>query len=334
MRKLQRGTCAVPDAPKPPSFRKMISTGSTLLDLAISSNKSPHGGLPGGIIVEIFGPTGTGKTALLASIAASAQARGGAVKFLDPESRLDKEYCRIYGVKLSAKDYDRPDLVSEMFDRIITWEPRSRKGAINVIAADSLAALSTEMEMESEDKMGMKRAKEFSEGLRKTARLIANNKWLIVASNQERMTPKGTTTPGGKAIPYYSSLRIRIAAGFPKSKIYRERAIGSKKVKLPVGIISEATIVKSSIDVPYRYAPIYIIFGYGIDDIRANLQWLKEVRGTKGYEFGRKKFGPIERAIEYIERNNLESEIREMVVEAWGEVAKKFNTTRKPKEII
>ena len=153
---------------------KVISTGSSLLDLAISGGRIRGGGIPGGIIIEVFGPSGSGKTAILAELCASAQAKGGDICFLDPEARLDREYCLIYGLSLPDENYYRPDTVTEMFDLIWKWEPPS-SGTINVIAADSLAALSTEMEMEDEDKMGMRRAKEFSEGLRKTCRLIANN---------------------------------------------------------------------------------------------------------------------------------------------------------------
>ena len=202
---------------KPFLSSKVISTGSTLLDLAISGGRIRGGGVPGGIIMEVFGPSGSGKTAILSELCASSQANGGEVCFLDPEARLDRQYCNIYGLSLPDKAYYRPDTVTEMFTFIEEWSPSS-SDTINVIAADSLAALSTETEMEDRDKMGMRRAKEFSEGLRKTCRLIANKEWLIACSNQVREGVMGEVTPGGKGIPFYSSLRIRVRL---RSKIPR-----------------------------------------------------------------------------------------------------------------
>ena len=93
---------------KPLSFDATLSTGSTLLDLCISGGKCAEGGIPGGIVVEIFGRPGSGKTAILAELFASAQSKGGDAMFKDPEARLDKEYAKIYGVRLDAKNYSRP----------------------------------------------------------------------------------------------------------------------------------------------------------------------------------------------------------------------------------
>jgi len=317
-----------------PAMTKLISTGSTLLDLAISGKVKRLGGVPGGIIIEVYGPSGAGKTAILVSLAASAQSKGGAVKFLDPEARLNQEYSRIYGMMLKSKDYYRPNLVNEMFDHIYGWEPRQKKKkAISVIASDSLAALTTEMELGGGDAYGMKRAKDFSEGLRKTARIIANNKWIVACSNQERMGPSGITTPGGKGIPYYSSLRIRIAPQFPKGKIYKEKKIGGKKVKKIEGIISTATVTKSSIDEPHRDAPIFIVFGYGIDDIRGNLQYCKTMTGATKYDCISKNYVRMDQAINWVEEHEHETELRDRTVELWRNVQKKFRTTRKPKTI-
>jgi len=197
-----------------------ISTGSTLLDLAISGGVVNGGGVPGGIILEIYGPHSSGKTAILAELCGSAQHNGGDIFFSDPEARLDKQYCEIYGMHLPADKYNRPDTVTEMFQTIWDWEPRPRRSnAICVIAEDSLAALSTKMEMESEDKMGMRRAKEFSTGLRKSARHIASRNWIIACSNQERDGQMGAkVTPGGRGIPYYASLRMRIKPAYPRAK--------------------------------------------------------------------------------------------------------------------
>lgn len=314
------------------SFEKMISTGSTLLDLAISGDRCYEGGVPGGIIIEIAGPSAAGKTAILTEMAVSAQTRGGEARFDDPEARLNQEYTRIYGLQLEAENYNRPDTVKEMFNGLWAWEPKN-KDVINISCEDSLAALSTEMEMESEDKYGMKRAKEFSEGLRKTCRMIANNNWIIACSNQERDGTTGTTTPGGKAIPYYSSLRIRIAPYFKGSKIKRTKTINGKTFEKIIGIRSLCTIIKSSIDAPHRTANIFIVFGVGVDDIRGNLFYLKDVNGTKKYECpDGESYVSIEKAIEYVENHDLEEDLRKQTIEKWHEINDAFKTERKPKK--
>jgi RecA/RadA recombinase len=321
---------------KPPPINgatKMISTGSTLLDLAITGTRRKGGGVPGGIIMEVFGPHSSGKTALLMEMAASVQARGGDVRFDDPEARLDKEYSEIYGVKLKAKNYYRPDTVREMFKGLWEWQPQpARKNAICMSGEDSLAALSTEMEMEDQDKMGMKRAKDFSEGLRKTCRLIANNNWLVACTNQERDSTDGhSTTPGGKGIPYYASLRIRIVQEYTKGKITKEKTIKGVKHQNVIGIRSMCEVKKSSIDVPYRKARVCIVFGLGIDDVRGNLEWWKEVNGLEKYEAVDQEYSHIDDAIRHIEQRGLENQLKEMVIDAWIELQEALRTDRKKK---
>lgn len=334
-----------PDSPVPSganvpvNFDTTISTGSTLLDLAISGGRLERGGIPGGIILEIFGPSGAGKSALLSELSASTQNRGGKVKFLDPEARLDKSYTEIYGVSIQDKfEYSRPDTVSGMFiDEIWSWDAPN-KGFINMIAADSLAALSTNMEMNNDDgdKMGMRRAKEFSEGLRKTCRLIALNNWIIACSNQIRMGEGGKdTTPGGKGVPFYASLRIQIKPMFPTSKIVKKMKVGSKSKEIEhvMGIYSECYIAKSSIDKPYRKAPLSIVFGYGIDTIRDELQYYKDMTGESTFNvFGDKGIMSMDTAIKYIEENELKLKLQDRTIGLWNEIQEKFKITRKIKD--
>jgi len=311
-----------------PVWDKVVSTGSTLLDLAISGKRIRGGGLPGGILVEIFGPESSGKTAVIAEIAASAQARGGEALFLDPEARFDREYARIYGVEINEKYYYRPDTVTETFEIIRNWKP-SKDDVINVVACDSLAALSTQMELDDGDKMGMRRAKEFSQELRKVCRLIANNNWLVVCSNQLRQGDKGEITPGGKAIPYYSSLRIRIAA---EEKLIKQVTLPSgKTIKKVIGIKSKFLIKKSSLDDPFREGYLYIIFGYGIDDVRANLQYIKDMEKLTKYRAVDREFRRMDDAIRYIEENDLYDALREEVINLWESIESKFEVKRKPK---
>jgi len=323
------------------NFGLMTSTGSTLLDLAISGGRVRGGGIPAGILVEIYGPAGKGKTAVLSEISASVQANGGSVLFLDPEARIDQEYARIYGVELDKKNYKMPDTVTEVFNYINWWKP-TPEGEVHCVATDSLAALSTQLEMGSKgDKMGMRRAKEFSEGFRKTCRKIKQNNWLIPCTNQVRQGEYGEVTPGGKAIEFYSSLRIRISSPPYQGSIQpyivkKGKLIVSKDISIDVsgttGIRSLCTVTKSSVDNPYRDAPIYIVFGYGIDDISANLQYLKDMTGATRYNCITKEYQSIEKAFHYIEDNNFEEELRDKVIDIWEDVQKVLKVERKPKK--
>lgn len=307
----------------------LISTGSTLLDLAISGGRVRGGGIPGGIMVEIFGPSASGKTGLITEIAGAAQDKGGDVFFVDPEARIDKEYSRIYGFEMTKENYARPDTVTETFKLIEEWEPKNTS-VINVFAADSIAALSTEMEMGEGDKRGQRKAKELSEGCRKTARLIAHNNKLILFTNQERDGEYGKTTPGGHAIPYHCSLRMRVNR---KGRIEKKKKISSgKEVTKTIGIESEVLIKKSTVDDEYRVAPLYIIFGVGIDDVRANLQYVKDMTKNTRYWCVDRETARMDDAIRHIENNDLEPELRERVIDIWEEVEDKFHMERKEKK--
>jgi len=310
----------------PLSWRRVLSTGSTLLDLAISGTRIRGGGVPGGILMEVYGRSSSGKTSILSELCGSAQAKGGETNYLDPEARLDEEHSRIYGHEIDKKNYHKPDTVSEMFDILGKWKPSDAN--INVIAADSLAALSTNLEMEKGDKMGMRRAKEFSEGMRKYCRFLENKQWLFACSNQLRHGEYGDVTPGGMAIEFYSSLRISVNK---IDFIQREKDLNGKKIKRIIGIESKCIVTKSSIDKPYREAPIYIVFDYGIDDVSANLQWFKDMTQGTVYDAIEKTYQARDAAAKYIEKNNLENALRERVIDLWLEIEEKFTQKRKPK---
>lgn len=319
-------------------FGTVISTGSTLLDLAISGGRIRGGGIPGGILIEAFGPSGAGKTVLLSEIAGSVQRKGGDITFKDPEARLNKQFASMFGLTLADKDYSRPDTVNELFKEIRDWEPTTfKKKTINGIFADSLAALSTEMEMEKDegDKMGMKRAKDFSEQFRKLARVLAEKNYIMVCSNQIRSNtdagPYGQkyTTPGGLAIGFYSSLRLRFTS---PSKIWDKVKVAGKEVKRCIGVEVDIEVFKSSIWKPYRSAPVCILFDYGIDDIRTNLQYIKDFTKNTVYTVGDEKLDiSLEKSIKIVEARDLEKELKEQVIDLWEEIESKFDLERKPK---
>ncbi len=314
----------------------VVSTGSTLLDLAISGGRFEQGGIPSGIMVEIFGPAGAGKTVLLCEIAGNIQRKRGQVMFKDPEARLNKQFASLFGFNPDEVDYDIPHTVPEVFAPIRKWEPENTK-VINGVFADSLAALSTDMEQEGTDKYGMRRAKEFSEELRKTCRVITDKNILLVCSNQVRvnvnagMFEEKYRAPGGESIAFYASLRLR--AHSPK-KIKVKKKVRGKEITKVVGVQTTIDVYKSSVWQPYHTADIVIKFDYGIDDIYANLQYVKQMTGSTQYcipsqdlQLGKR----INDAILYIENNDLEDVLKKEVITIWREVNNAFTIERKPK---
>ena len=345
---------------RPVAFDQVVSTGSTLLDLAISGGVVPAGGLPGRIIVQVYGPNSTGKTTLMAEVLGHVQRAGGQYRVRDPEARLNAAYCQTFGVKLRQDDIERTGTITDMFEGLIgpledkagktkrntdkAWKPDSAK--INIYAVDSLAALASKMEMGQGDKLGQKRAKDFSEGFRQISDHVYDHNILMFCTDQVR--DKGTDwmgnpiqdTAGGNAIGYYASLRIRL----------RKVRDLVKEVKLPgmdkeekhvVGIEVEAFIRKPVANRPSIKVPIRIIFNYGLDDIGANLEWLKghgamaehpTKPGTKtGYVLGGHNFVSLDRAIEYVEQNDLVEAVKEAVIDVWGQIEDQVRPQRKEK---
>jgi protein RecA len=317
-------------------FGTVISTGSTLLDLAISSGRIRGGGVPSGIFVELFGPPGSGKTVLLCEMAGNVQRLGGSIMFKDPEARLNPQFSKLFGLEIKEGLYSMPDTVTEVFQSVNSWKP-ANPDAINGIFADSLAALSTNMEMEKEegDKMGGRRAKEFSEGLRKTCRIIKRNNYLMVCSNQVRENmdagPYGQKyiSSGGMAIKHYASLSLRFSK---PDKMVEKKIISGKEVKRVIGVETTIEVFKSSVWKPLRTAPVTILFDYGIDDIRQNLQFVKEYTSSSVYALqGENISKSLDTAIKYIEDNKLEDPLRNQVIDLWEHVESQFDSNRKTK---
>jgi len=316
-------------------FGQVISTGSTLTDLAISGGRIRGGGIPGGIFMEVFGPESSGKSALLCEIGGNIQRQGGLIQYHDPESRLDRQFSQMFGVSIDDENYHQPNTVTQVFKSINNWEPLPNDKRIHGIIADSLAALSTDMEMEKEegDKMGGRRGKEFSEGFRKAARLIKDNNYLLACSNQLRDTFASIgakkESPGGNAIKFYASLRLttRILKYIRKTII-----VHGKDVERVLGVNIEIKVVKSSVWKPLRTAPITILFDYGIDDIRQNLQFIKDYTSNTIYTLGKDNLSKsMDEAIKIVENDGLESKLKEEVIDLWESIEEKFKVERKPK---
>lgn len=318
----------------PIDTEKVISTGSTLLDLIISGGRIRGGGLPGGILVEIYGPSQCGKTAIVTELLASVQAKNGDSKIDDPEGRFDKEYARIFGYDMSKENYSVSDQVKDVFDQLLKWRPKKDK--ISLFAVDSIAALCSETEAGEWDKRGQAKAKELTQGCRKLSTKLTQTNKIVVFTNHEKDGEFGKTTPGGKAVPYHASLRIRLSTKKPilksrKLKTTREGEVVEKIIKQAIGIESTCEIKKSSIDKEFRACQLYTIFGVGIDDIRGNLQYIKDMTKDTVYDVFDKTYQSMESAVNYIEENNLESRLRERVIDLWEEIETLFETKRKKK---
>jgi RecA/RadA recombinase len=317
------------------TVEQMISTGSTLLDLAITGGRVRGGGIPGGIFVEIFGPSGAGKTVLLCEIAGGVKRQNGAVMFQDPEARLNKTFAKLFDLDVDLIDYNIPSTVPEVFQPVRKWEPEGN-AKINGVFADSLAALSTDLEMGADgDKMGMRRAKEFSEELRKTCRIITQKNLLMVCSNQIRQNLNAGQfgqkykSPGGEGIPFYASLRLKLSS---TTKIKKEIKIAGKGVSRIIGTETQVEIFKSSVWEPYRKAPLTILFDYGIDDIRQNLQFIKDYSRDSFYSLGGFKLSKSKaESIQIIEDEMWEDKLKNEVIDLWEDIEKKFKVERKSK---
>lgn len=335
------------------NFQKTISTGLTLLDLALSGKRTRYGGLPGGIIAELFGPSASGKTALMAEICANVEASGGRILIGDPERRFDKEYAKLTGLHIAQENYYVPDTPGDVFKAIMAFKPTG-PDIIDCIANDSLAALVASAEIEGtkkskkkeggetdliQDKMGGMKPREMQALMRKIGRIITKGNILCIFTNQlidtMQMFGPSKTTPGGNAIRFFASVRIEIKqTGKIDEKVSLIHGEGEKARRVEyedtIGIEGDINIVKNSLDDPYRTAPFRLLFNHGFDDIGTNLQWLKSVTGDTTFS----GYQSLSEAIRAIEKAGHENDLRERTVDMWHLIKQKFaeKTARKPKQ--
>ena len=260
-----------------------IPTGSIGLDHALGV-----GGLPRGRIIEVFGPESSGKTTLALHVVAEAQKRGGVCAFVDAEHALDPLYSKNLGVNIDELLISQPDTGEQALE--IT-ESLVRSGKIDVIVIDSVAALTPKDEIEGDmgaQHMG-KQARLMSQALRKLTAIVAKSKTVVIFINQIRMQigimfGNPETTPGGKALKFYTSVRIDI-----------RRIAQIKKGEDVIGNRVRARVVKNKVASPFKLAEFDLIYNEGISK-EGEIIGLGEKFGIisksgSSYAFGEEKIG-------------------------------------------
>ena len=259
----------------PADITDWISTGSSMLDLAISNR--PHGGLPVGKMIEFNGLEGTGKSLVSAHICAATQKKGGQAVVLDTENAAAREFWKSLGVDLKNLLYVQTDTVEDIFEtmeRIVGLVRKSEKDRMLTIIVDSVAAASTKAELESDHgKDGFATGKSIiiSKAMRKITNMIGKQKVLIVFTNQLRQNLNAMAfgdkyvVSGGKALAYHCSVRVRL-----------NNTGKLKKGEEVIGNECKAVVIKNRMGPPQRQAAFDIYFDSGIADYGSWIKVLKE----------------------------------------------------------
>ncbi len=260
-----------------------ISTGSIGLDAALGV-----GGLPRGRIIEIFGPESSGKTTLSLHVVAEAQKKGGVCAFIDAEHAMDPEYAQRLGVNINQLLISQPDNGEQALEIV---ESLVRSGKLDVIVIDSVAALTPRDGIEGD--MGAhhvgKQARLMSQALRKLTAIVAKSKTIVIFINQIRMQigvmfGNPETTPGGKALKFYTSVRIDI-----------RRIAQIKKGEEIMGGRIRVKVVKNKVAAPFKQTEFDLMYNEGISR-EGELIALGEKMGIisksgTSYSYGEEKLG-------------------------------------------
>src|SRR6056300_1530997 len=264
----------------PTDIKDFISTGSSMLDLAISNRED--GGIAVGRITEINGLESSGKSLLASHILAETQKKGGIAVYMDTETSVSRDFLEAIGVDVSKLLYLHFECVEDIFEAIediITKVRESDKDRLVTILVDSLAATSTKVEIEADfgkDGYATTKAIVISKALRKITQMIGRQKVSLVFTNQLRqklgvMFGDPWTTSGGKALPFHASTRIRLK-NMGQIKDTGKNVLGMK---------CRAQIVKNRLGPPLRHADYDMYFDRGIDNYGAWLTVLKEHKLVK-----------------------------------------------------
>lgn len=267
----------------PTEFTDFISTGATMLDIAVSNR--PNGGIAVGRITEITGLEGSGKSLVCAHIMANTQKMGGVAVLIDTETAVNPEFYKAIGLDLKKLLWVEAPTVEDVFDRMVALIEHIRKQPANkdkivTIVVDSVAAASTKKEMEadfSKDGYATDKAIIISKAMRKITGMIAKQNIALVFTNQLRQKMNAPafsdpwTTSGGKAIAFHASTRIRLS---------QTGKLKDKDGNI-IGVEVKANVVKNRLGPPHRTAEFEIYFNRGIDDYTSWLSVMKEYKLIK-----------------------------------------------------
>ena len=275
-----------------------IPTGAISLDIALGV-----GGLPKGRIVELFGPESSGKTTVALHVIAEAQKNGGYAAFIDAEHALDPIYARNLGVNIDELLVSQPDTGEQALE---IAEALVRSGAIDILVVDSVAALVPRAEIEGEmgdTHVGLQ-ARLMSQAMRKLSGIISKSQTVVVFINQIRekvgvMFGNPETTPGGRALKFYSSVRLDI-----------RKMDQLKQGNEIVGNRTKAKVVKNKVAPPFRQAEFDIIYGHGIskEGCVLDLAIEKEIVQKSGawYSYNDERMGQGKENVRDFLKNNPE----------------------------
>ena len=260
----------------PTDIKEFVSTGSSVLDLAISNR--PNGGVAVGRITEINGLESSGKSLIGTHILAETQKKDGIAVYIDTETSVSREWLETIGVDVSKLLYLHVETVEDIFEcieSIIVKIRESDRDRLVSILVDSLAGASTKVEMEADfEKDGWATSKAIivSKAMRKITQMIGRERIALVFTNQLRqklgvMFGDPWTTSGGKALPFHASTRIRL-------KNMGQIKVGAKNDV--IGMKCRAQIIKNRLGPPLRHADFNLYFDSGIDDMGSWLTVLKD----------------------------------------------------------
>jgi len=261
----------------PTDFTDFISTGATILDIAISNRMD--GGIAVGRITELTGLEGSGKSLVGAQLIANTQKRGGVSVLIDTETAVNPEFFKAVGIDMNKMVYVNVSTVEDIFDSITNIIEKVRtskdKDKLVTIIVDSIAAASTKKEMEADfgkDGYATDKAIIISKAMRKITNLLGRERIALVFTNQLRQKMNATpfsdpwTTSGGKAIAFHASTRIRLS-------LIGKIQDANKNV---IGVDVKAAVIKNRLGPPHRTAEFKIYFDRGIDDYGSWLDTMKE----------------------------------------------------------